>query len=89
MGDRRDGLAGRRSRKWRHNARPRCGATGRDQAEGANVGDRNTAPRSIFAPGGTRCFCIIDSSPEANVSERNDEADIPYLRIVPALGLTP
>lgn len=45
--------------------------------------------RSTFAPDDGRCMCLFDASSEADVKRLNDEAGLPYHRIVAALDLTP
>ncbi len=45
--------------------------------------------RSTFIPGEDRCMCLFDASKDADVKRLNDEAGIPYNRVVEALDLTP
>lgn len=45
--------------------------------------------RSTFAPDDGRCMCLFDAASEADVKRLNDEAGLPYSRVVPALDLTP
>ena len=45
--------------------------------------------RSTFAPEDGRCMCLFDASSEADVKRLNEEAGLPYDRIVPAMDLTP
>lgn len=45
--------------------------------------------RSTFAPKDGRCMCLFDASSEAEVKRLNEEAGLPYDRIVPAMDLTP
>lgn len=45
--------------------------------------------RSTFAPEDGRCMCLFEASSEADVKRLNDEAGLPYNRIVQALDLTP
>ena len=45
--------------------------------------------RSTFTPEDGRCMCLFEAGSEADVKRLNDEAGIPYSRIVPALDLTP
>ena len=45
--------------------------------------------RTTFAPEDGRCMCLFDASSEAQVRKLNDDAGIPYNRVVPALDLTP
>lgn len=45
--------------------------------------------RSTFAPEDGRCMCLFDAGSEAEVRRLNDEAGLPYNRVVPAMDLTP
>ncbi len=45
--------------------------------------------RTTFAPDDGRCMCLFESRSEAEVKRLNDEAGLPYRRIVPAMDLTP
>lgn len=45
--------------------------------------------RSTFAPEGGRCMCLFDAVSDADVKRLNDEAGLPYSRVVSALDLTP
>ncbi len=45
--------------------------------------------RSTFAPGDGRCMCLFEASSADDVRRLNDEAGIPYHRVVEALDLTP
>lgn len=45
--------------------------------------------RSTFAPDDGRCMCLFEARSEADVKRLNDEAGLPYDRIVEALDLTP
>jgi len=45
--------------------------------------------RSTFAPEDGRCMCLFDAASDADVRRLNDEAGLPYHRVVPALDLTP
>jgi hypothetical protein len=45
--------------------------------------------RSTFAPEDGRCMCLFDAQSDAEVKKLNDDAGLPYSRIVPALDLTP
>lgn len=45
--------------------------------------------RSTFAPDDGRCMCLFDAGSDADVKRLNDDAGLPYTRIVPALDLTP
>lgn len=45
--------------------------------------------RSTFAPEDGRCMCLFEAGSNAEVKRLNDEAGLPYERIVEALDLTP
>lgn len=45
--------------------------------------------RSTFAPEDGRCMCLFEAGSEAEVKRLNDEAGLPYDRVVEALDLTP
>ena len=45
--------------------------------------------RTTFAPEDGLCMCLFDAGSEADVKKLNDEAGIPYDRVVEALDLTP
>ena len=45
--------------------------------------------RSTFAPEDGRCMCLFEASKSDDVKQLNDEAGLPYDRIVPAMDLTP
>jgi hypothetical protein len=45
--------------------------------------------RSTFAPEDGRCMCFFEATSAADVKKLNDEAKLPYSRIVEALDLTP
>jgi hypothetical protein len=45
--------------------------------------------RSTFAPEDGRCMCLFEASTQADVKRLNDEAGLPYDRVVEALDLTP
>lgn len=45
--------------------------------------------RSTFAPQDGRCMCLFEASTAADVKRLNDEAGLPYHRVVEALDLTP
>ena len=55
------------------------------RAEGADV----RYVRTTFAPEDGRCMCLFDAGSEADVKRLNDEAGLPYHRIVRAMDLTP
>ncbi|TIP91084.1 MAG: DUF4242 domain-containing protein, partial [Mesorhizobium sp.] len=42
-----------------------------------------------FAPEDGRCMCLFDAASDIDVKRLNDDAGLPYHRIVPALDLTP
>lgn len=54
-------------------------------ASGANV----RYIRSTFAPGDGRCMCLFEAASAADVKRLNDEAGLPYNRVVEALDLAP
>jgi hypothetical protein len=45
--------------------------------------------RSTFAPDDGRCMCLFEAPTAEVVARLNDEAEIPYTRVVDALDLTP
>ena len=45
--------------------------------------------RSTFAPEDGRCMCLFEAADAELVKRLNDEAKLPYSRIVEALDLTP
>lgn len=45
--------------------------------------------RSTFAPDDGRCMCLFEANKSEDVQRLNDEAGLPYDRIVPAMDLTP
>lgn len=45
--------------------------------------------RSTFVPGESHCMCLFEAPTARDVSELNDEAEIPYTRVTEALDLTP
>lgn len=45
--------------------------------------------RSTFTPDDGRCMCLFEAETVASVSRLNDEAGIPYHRVVKAFDLTP
>jgi hypothetical protein len=45
--------------------------------------------RSTFAPEDGRCMCLFEANSAEDVKKMNDEAKLPYLRVVEALDLTP
>ena len=45
--------------------------------------------RSTFAPDDGRCMCLFDAATDGDVKRLNDDAGLPYSRVVAALDLTP
>jgi hypothetical protein len=45
--------------------------------------------RSTFAPEDGRCMCLFEASSVDDVKRLNDEAKLPYSRVVEAFDLTP
>jgi hypothetical protein len=45
--------------------------------------------RSTFAPEDGRCMCLFEASSAEDVKKLNDEAKLPYSRVVEAFDLTP
>jgi hypothetical protein len=45
--------------------------------------------RSMYVPGDDRCLCLFDAENADVVKAVNDEAGIPYTRIIEAMDLTP
>lgn len=45
--------------------------------------------RSTFVPGEERSMCLFEAADPQHVREVNEEAQIPFVRIVEALDLTP
>ena len=45
--------------------------------------------RTTFAPEDGRCMCLFEASADSDVKRLNDQAGLPYDRIVPAMDLTP
>ena len=45
--------------------------------------------RSTFAPEDGRCMCLFEAANADSVKRLNDEAKLPYSRIIEALDLTP
>jgi Nickel responsive protein SCO4226-like len=45
--------------------------------------------RSTFAPEDGRCMCLFEAKNADDVKRVNDEAKLPYSRVVEALDLTP
>ncbi|TVP54010.1 MAG: DUF4242 domain-containing protein [Gemmatimonadales bacterium] len=45
--------------------------------------------RSTFIPGESHCMCLFEASSQDTVREVNEEAGLPFTRIVEAMDLTP
>lgn len=45
--------------------------------------------RSMYVPGEAHCMCLFEAANAADVQDVNDEAGIPYTRVVEAMDLTP
>jgi Protein of unknown function (DUF4242) len=45
--------------------------------------------RSTFAPADGRCMCLFEANSIEDVKRLNDEAKLPYSRVVEALDLSP
>lgn len=45
--------------------------------------------RSTFAPTEGRCMCLFDAASDGDVKRLNDEAGLPYEKVIEALDLTP
>jgi hypothetical protein len=45
--------------------------------------------RSTFVPSESRCMCLFEARSPETVKELNDQAKIPYTRVVEAADLTP
>lgn len=45
--------------------------------------------RSTFTPEDGRCMCLFEANSAADVKRLNEEARIPFTRLVEALDLTP
>lgn len=61
-------------------------------AKAAQMAAQGTAIRyirSTFAPEDGRCMCLFDAASATDVMRLNDEAGLPYHRVVQALDLTP
>lgn len=57
--------------------------------EMSSSGTPITYIRSTFAPADGRCMCLFEAGSGDDVKKLNDEAGIPYFRVVDALDLTP
>ena len=58
-------------------------------AELSAAGTKVRYLRSTFAPADGRCMCLFEAGSETAVKQLNDEAGLPYERVVEALDLTP
>jgi hypothetical protein len=58
-------------------------------AEMQNEGSDIRYIRTTFAPEDGRCMCLFEAESDSDVKRLNDEAGLPYNRVVPALDLTP
>ena len=45
--------------------------------------------RSTFVPADGRCMCLFEADSAENVKRLNEEAKIPFTRVIGALDLTP
>lgn len=45
--------------------------------------------RTTFAPEDGRCMCLFEAECESDVRRLNDQAGLPYNKVVPAMDLTP
>jgi len=45
--------------------------------------------RTTFSPDDGRCMCLFDADSSEDVRRLNDDAGLPYDRVVPAMDLTP
>lgn len=45
--------------------------------------------RTTFVPGEAHCMCLFEAADPELVKQVNDQAQIPYKRVVEALDLTP
>jgi hypothetical protein len=45
--------------------------------------------RSTFAPDDGRCMCLFEAESDAEVRRLNDDAGLPYSKVVSALDLVP
>lgn len=45
--------------------------------------------RTTFAPEDGRCMCLFEAKSDSEVRQLNDDAGLPYSRVVPAMDLTP
>lgn len=66
------------------------------QTAAINKGEELTAAgtpvryiRTTFAPEDGRCMCLFEANSSDDVRRLNDEAGLPYDRVVPAMDLTP
>ncbi len=45
--------------------------------------------RTMYVPGEAHCMCLFEAGDACDVQDVNDEAGIPYTRVVEAMDLTP
>jgi hypothetical protein len=45
--------------------------------------------RTTFTPEDGRCMCLFEANSKGEVEQLNDDARLPYSRVVPAMDLTP
>ena len=57
--------------------------------EMSSAGNEVRYIRSTFAPEDGRCMCLFEAKSAGDVKRLNDEAGLPYNRVVEALDLTP
>jgi hypothetical protein len=58
-------------------------------SEMSSAGTKIKYLRSTFAPEDGRCMCLFEAESDADVKRLNDEAGLPYHRVVRALDLHP
>ena len=77
----------------RAEARPSNANTFPCKGRGSNAYTSKGTPmryiRSTFAPEDGRCMCLFEARNAEDVKRLNDEAKLPYTRVVEALDLTP
>ncbi len=55
----------------------------------SSTGQKVAYIRTTFAPEDGRCMCLFEGESEEQVRALNENAGIPFTRVVPALDLTP
>jgi hypothetical protein len=60
----------------------------RSAAQSAARAEKVRYVRSIFVPEDSRCFCLFEADDAALVRALNEQAQLPFTRIVEALDLT-